>query len=136
LGFSHPDNPDWSHLSFCMMTCPPVDEGDALLGLHTVVIQPGKLDRSPCGTGCSARMAALHAHGRLQPGQRFIGESIIGSRFDCRIEELTETSKGRPAVVPSLAGRAWITGTHQHMLDPTDPWPAGYRLSDTWPKND
>jgi len=136
LGFSHPDNPDWSHLSFCMMTCPPVDEGDALLGRHTVVIQPGKLDRSPCGTGCSARMAALHAHGRLQPGERFIGESIIGSRFDCRIEELTETSKGRPAVVPSLAGRAWITGTHQHMLDPTDPWPAGYRLSDTWPKND
>lgn len=134
LGFSHPENPSWSHVSFCMLTCPPVREGDALLGRHTVVIQPGKLDRSPCGTGCSARMAALHAHGLLQSGERFIGESIIGSRFDCRIEVLTEIGKGQSAVVPSLAGRAWITGTHQHMLDPFDPWPAGYRLSDTWPK--
>ena len=105
-----------------------------MLGRHTVVIQPGKLDRSPCGTGCSARLATLFARGLLQPRERFIGESIIGSRFDCQIEELAEVGKGQPAVVPSLAGRAWVTGTHQHMLDPLDPWPAGYRLSDTWPK--
>ena len=134
LGFTHPDNPAWSHLSFCMLTCPPVREKDALIGRHTVVIQPGKLDRSPCGTGCSARLAVLSARGLLQPREQFIGESIIGSRFDCQIEALAEVGKGQPAVVPSLAGRAWITGTHQHMLDPRDPWPAGYRLSDTWPR--
>ena len=136
LGFTHPDNPQWTHLSFCMMTCPLTSENDALVGRHTVVIQPGKLDRSPCGTGCSARMAVLHARELLQTGQRFIGESVIGSRFNCQIDETITMSDGRNEVVPSLAGRAWITGVHQHMLDPNDPWPTGYRLSDTWPSGD
>jgi proline racemase len=81
----------------------------------------------------AARMAVLHARGEMRPGDTFIGESIIGSRFRCGIE--AETTVGdRPAIVPSIAGRAWITGTHQHMLDPDDPWPDGYRLSDTWPE--
>lgn len=133
LGFSHPDNPDWDHISFCQFTDPLGVEGDARVGRNTVSIKPAKLDRSPTGTGCSARMAVLHARGELAPGEAFIGESIIGSRFACHIESET-TVGGRPAIVPSLAGRAWITGTHQHMLDPDDPWPAGYRLSDTWPR--
>ena len=64
---------------------------------------------------------------QLQVGERFVGRSIIGSRFDCRIEAVT-TVGGRPAIVPVISGRAWITGTHQHMLDPADPWPGGYRL--------
>jgi proline racemase len=81
-------------------------------------------------------MAVLHARGQLQTGQRFIGESVIDSRFNCQIDETVTMSDGRNAVVPSLAGRAWITGVHQHMLDPTDPWPTGYRLSDTWPSGD
>jgi len=98
-----------------------------------VVIQPAKLDRSPTGTGCSARMAILHARGQIAVGQRFVGHSIIGSTFDCSI--LSETSiAGRPAIVPQISGRAWITGTHQYMLDPADPWPDGYRLADTWPR--
>jgi len=65
-------------------------------------------------------------------GETFVGESVIGSRFDCRIKTESRVG-GRPAIVPSIAGRAWITGTHQYMLDPADPWPGGYRLGDTWP---
>ncbi len=132
LGFSHPENADWHHISFCQFTKPVERVDGTASGRNTVAIEPGKLDRSPCGTGCSARMAVLHARGELGVGEAFIGRSIIGSRFDCRIERSTEVA-GRPAIVPSIAGRAWITGTHQHMLDPQDPWPGGYRLSDTWP---
>lgn len=77
-------------------------------------------------------MAVLHARGQLRVGDRFVGESIIGSRFFCRIEDTTEVG-GLPAIVPSLSGRAWITGIRQDMLDPSDPWPSGYKLSDTWP---
>ncbi|MBT5265838.1 MAG: proline racemase family protein [Rhodospirillaceae bacterium] len=132
LGFAHPENPDWSHFSFCQVAAAPVEEQGVLTGRNAVAIRPGKIDRSPCGTGCSARLAVLHARGILKAGDRFIGRSIINSEFDCRIE--SETTVGdRPAIVPSLAGRAWITGTSQLMLDPDDPWPGGYKLSDTWP---
>ncbi len=131
LGFRHPENAGWDHLSFCMMAAPVKREGAALIGDNAVVIRPGKIDRSPCGTGCSARMAVLHARGQLGVGQRFVGRSIIGTEFHCHIEGTT-TVAGRPAVVPVIAGTAWITGTHQHTLDPTDPFPEGYRLADTW----
>ena len=133
LGFTHPENPDWDHLSFCQIAAPVERRDGVLAAKNAVAIRPAKLDRSPCGTGCCARMAVLHARGQLKPGDRFTGISIIGSEFDCTIEAATELA-GRPAIVPTLAGRAWITGTHQHMLDPDDPWPAGYRLSDTWPR--
>ncbi|HLW93688.1 MAG TPA: proline racemase family protein, partial [Roseiarcus sp.] len=62
----------------------------------------------------------------------FIGRSIIGSEFDCRVDRVA-TVGGRPGVSPIISGTAWITGVHQHMLDPSDPYPAGYRLADTWP---
>lgn len=133
LGFTHPEQKGWNHVSFCQFTLPVEEQGGILTGRNTVAIQPAKLDRSPCGTGCSARMAVLYAKGQLKPGQLFRGQSIIKSTFDCRI--LSEaTIGGRPAILPELSGRAWITGMHQHMLDPDDPWPGGYRLSDTWPK--
>jgi len=132
LGFTHPGNPDWAHISFCQIAGPVVLEDGVKTGRNAVAIQPGKIDRSPCGTGCSARMAVLHARGELGAGEPFIGLSLIDSRFDCRIEGET-TVGGLPAILPSLSGRAWITGIHQHMLDPADPWPGGYRLSDTWP---
>lgn len=84
-------------------------------------------DRSPCGTGTSARMAQLHARGRLGVQQAFVNESFIGSRFTGRI--LGETTVGdRPGILPSVTGRAWITGTAQYLLDPTDPYPAGFTL--------
>ena len=132
LGFVHPLNKDWDHISFCQIAAPLERIDGVLTAANAVVIRPGKIDRSPCGTGCSARMAVLHAKGQMQDGERFVGRSIIGSEFHCRIAGLTEVA-GRPAIHPCLSGRAWITGTHQHLLDPSDPWPQGYRLSDTWP---
>ncbi len=133
LGFAHPENPEWDHISFCQIAAPLELRDGVKHGRNAVVVQPGKVDRSPTGTGCSARMAVLHARGELAVGERFVGVSVIDSRFDCAILETTSLA-GRPAVVPSIAGRAYLTGTHQHMLDPDDPWPDGYRLTDTWPK--
>ncbi|MGP2492151.1 trans-3-hydroxy-L-proline dehydratase [Mesorhizobium sp. PUT5] len=131
IGFKHPTNA-WDHISFCQFTNPVEVENGILTGKNTVVVNPGKLDRSPTGTGCSARMALLHARGQMKAGDRFIGRSIIGTEFDCAIE--AECSVGeRAGIVPTIAGRAWITGTQHHMLDPADPFPGGYRLSDTWP---
>jgi proline racemase len=89
------------------------------------------VDRSPTGTAVSARIALLAAKGMIEKGQSFEAISIIGSRFTGRIVE-TLLLGDRPAIVPEISGQAWITGVHQHMLDPTDPWPEGYRLSDTW----
>jgi proline racemase len=132
LGFRHPNQPDWRHVSFCQFTLPVETIDGVKTGRNTVAIEPGKLDRSPTGTGCSARMAVLHARGALAVGEPFTGVSILGSRFDCRIEGLAEVG-GIPAIVPSIAGRAWITETRQLLLDPADPWPRGYRLGDTWP---
>jgi len=133
LGFSHPTNPDWNHISFCQIAAPTEVIEGRLTGANAVVIQPGKIDRSPTGTGCSARMAVLQARGLLDVGEQFVGRSIIGSQFFCRLEALTDLA-GKPAIIPSITGRAWITGTRQELLDPADPWPAGYRLSDTWPR--
>lgn len=134
LGFTHPANPDWAHISFCQFALPLSMENGVKVSKNTVVIDPGKLDRSPTGTGCSARMAVLHARGMMHTGDRLIGKSIIDSSFDCRI--VAETRVGdKAAILPSIRGRAWITGIHQLMLDPDDPWPEGYRVADTWPTN-
>ena len=132
LGFVHPENPDWDHISFCQFAGPLARENGALTGPNAVVVRPGKIDRSPTGTGCSARMAVLRARGRcrsataISRARSSARPSIAGSPRETKIA-------GRPAIVPVISGRAWITGTHQHMLDPSDPWPAGYRLADTWP---
>jgi proline racemase len=91
-------------------------------------IHPGWLDRSPCGTGTSAKLAALHARGELGVGEEFVNRSLIGTRFGGRIVAETEIG-GRPAVVPEISGRAWITGTGEYVLDPEDPFPAGFSLS-------
>ncbi len=131
IGFRHPLHEEWNHVSFCQFTLPAEKRAGLLSGRNTVAIDPGKLDRSPCGTGCSARMAVLHARGEMQAGDRFVAHSIIGSRFDCGIVEVTDLA-GQEAIIPSIRGRAWITGTQQLMLDPDDPWPHGYRLTDTW----
>ncbi len=132
LGFTHPTNPDWGHISFCQFALPISIEDGIKVSRNTVAIDPGKLDRSPTGTGCSARMAVLHARGEMQVGDKMIGRSIIDSRFDCAIVEETRVGE-KKAILPSIRGRAWITGTHQVMLHADDPWPRGYRLSDTWP---
>ena len=132
IGFSHPTNADWSHISFCQFAMPVTMEDGVKAGRSAVAIEPGKIDRSPTGTGCSARMAVLHARGELQVGERFVGTSIIGSQFDCRIEAESDI-EGTACIIPSISGRAWITETKQLMRDPSDPWPEGYRVGDTWP---
>ncbi|MBS7543686.1 trans-3-hydroxy-L-proline dehydratase [Ancylobacter oerskovii] len=132
LGFRHPENTGWDHISFCQFAAPLTYENGVACGASAVAIRPGKIDRSPTGTGCSARLAVLHARGVLKLGDPFIGRSIINSRFDCRIEEETRVG-GRPAIRPSIMGRGFVTHTAQLMLDPDDPWPTGYRLTDTWP---
>jgi proline racemase len=132
LGFHHPDNQEWKHISFCQFTDPLTRDGRTLTGRNAVAIRPGKIDRSPTGTGCSARMAVLHARGEMAIGDQYLARSIIGSEFRCAIAAET-TVGGTAAIIPEVTGRAWISGTHEHTLDPTDPWPGGYRLSDTWP---
>jgi proline racemase len=94
---------------------------------NATAIHPGWLDRSPCGTGTSARMAALHARGELAIGEPFVNESVIGTRFTGRLVGETEVG-GVPAVVPEVTGRAWITGMGQYLLDESDPFPAGFAL--------
>lgn len=133
LGFHHPENPEWNHISFCQIAAPLEKENDVWLGRNSVTIQPGKLDRCPTGTGCSARMALLHEQGKMKVGDRYIGESVIGSRFHCAIDSITRVGE-KNAVFPLISGQAWITGTHQYLLDPTDPWPQGYKVADTWPR--
>jgi len=132
LGFNHPDLPGWSHFSFAFITGKLEHIEGSLSSRNACVIKPGKLDRSPTGTGCSAMMAVLHAKGLMTEGERYIGRSIIESRF---VGEIVGTARvgDHPAIIPTITGRAWITGQSTLMLDPDDPWPDGYKLSDTWP---
>ncbi len=133
LTFAHPELPDWEHFSFCFMRGPMERMDGIYSSKNACVINPGKLDRSPTGTGCSALMAVLHARGALKIGDSYIGRSIIDSKFEGRI--VGEAMVGnKQAIIPEITGRAWITGTSQLLLDPDDPWPDGYKLSDTWPK--
>jgi proline racemase len=132
LGFRHPEK-DWNHFSFCQIAAPVERVNGVLRGANAVAIRPAKLDRSPCGTGCSARMAVLKAKGQMKVGERFIGTSIIGTEFHCSIDAEVKVGD-RDGIIPIISGQAWITGTHQHTLDPSDPFPGGYRLSDTWPR--
>ncbi len=104
----------------------PARRSDAQLR-NAVVVAPAGLDRSPCGTGTSARLANLHARGRLGVGETFGHESIIGTLFTGRIAAVTQVA-GTPAVVPEITGRAWMMGRATLSLDPTDPFPGGFLL--------
>ncbi len=131
VGFEHPTHADWKHISFCLFAS-PVRRGQSLTTRHAVAIRPGKIDRSPTGTGVSARLAVLHARGEAEPGDLLVARSIVDSAFIGRIEEIAQVGS-LAAIVPSIEGRAWITGTRELQLDPSDPWPGGYRVNDTWP---
>lgn len=100
---------------------------DAAHSRHAMAIYPGWFDRSPCGTGTSARMAQLHARGELPLDTDFVNESFIGTRFVGRLTGTTAVGPHR-AVLPTITGRAWITGTAQYFLDPSDPFPEGFQL--------
>ena len=129
LPVRHPENADIHTITFTEFAMPFT--GPGCVSRNAVVVAPGRIDRSPCGTGTSARLAVLHARGQLAAGQHFIHESIIGSHFEAAIARET-TVGGKPAVIPTIAGQAWITGILQHGLDPTDPFRGGYTLPDLW----
>jgi proline racemase len=118
----HPEDPAIRGCRHVQFVAPG---SDARHSRHAMAIHPGWFDRSPCGTGTSARMAQLHERGELGLDTDFVNESFIGTRFIGRLVSATMVA-GRPAVVPTITGRAWITGTAQYMIDPTDPFPEGF----------
>ncbi len=125
----HPENDAIRDVSIVQLNEPFIDSDQPVR--NTCIVAPGRSDRSPTGTGTCARMAVLHATGQLGLGGTLIHESIIGTRFVGRIGAIT-TIGDRPAILPTVRGRAWITGFHQYVVDPTDPFPQGYRVADTW----
>jgi proline racemase len=129
----HPDNADIAGVSIVQIAEPWRGVGE--VSKNAVVIAPGRLDRSATGTGLSARLAALHARGAMQVGDAMTHASVIGTTFDGRIVA-EATVGGRPAILPAIRGSAWITGITEVFLDPDDPFPEGYLLSDTWPGPD
>jgi proline racemase len=110
-------------------------QGIGAVTKNAVVVAPGRLDRSATGTGLSARIAALHARGLMGVGESMTHVSVIGSTFDGRIVREVDLA-GTRAIVPAIRGSAWITGVTKVLVAPTDPFPEGYLLSDTWPGDD
>ena len=127
----HPELADIKNVSIVQFAGPLVRDGNRVSARNTCIVSPGRSDRSPTGTGTTARMAALHARGVLQVGGGLTHSSIIGSEFHGTI--VGETTVGSfPAIEATIRGRAWITGLHHYFVDADDPWPSGYVLSDTW----
>jgi proline racemase len=142
LNLHHPENPNLTNVNLVML-----HNGDRKPGkqsANAVVLTSGKLDkndesswtgvldRSPCGTGTSGRMAALHARGQLEIGEEFSHHSILGGEFIGLLKEEVDYH-GQRAVMPNITGRAWVTGVCEWRIHPTDPFPQGYTLSDIWP---
>jgi proline racemase len=123
----HPLNPALNEIAYLMFRG---RDPDGAVRTCTV-LKPGRVDRSPCGTGSSANLAALHARGLVKPGHSHTTRSIIGGEF--RVELLGETDlAGTRAALPRISGRGWVYGISQLGLDPTDPFPLGFALSDVW----
>lgn len=128
----HPVHPEYAGITQTEITGPLSRRDDGQWqARNAVVVRPGRLDRSACGTGTSARLAVLHARGEVAVGESLVHESVLGSQYVGTIVETTSVG-AVPAIVPSIAGQAWITDVAQLGLDPTDPFPEGYTLSDTW----
>ncbi|WP_417308100.1 proline racemase family protein [Devosia sp.] len=124
---THPEIPEVAGIAYVMFTGRNA-EGEPV---SATIMAPGRIDRSPCGTGNSARLAVAAARGEVQPGDSYSARSIIGSRFE--VTHAGETSvAGMPAVIPTISGRGWIHGIHQIGVDPTDPFPHGFAVADTW----
>ncbi|MBB5632962.1 proline racemase [Cryobacterium mesophilum] len=121
---SHPEIEGVDHCHHVEFIAPG---SDAKHSRHAMAIYPGWFDRSPCGTGTSARMAELYSRGQLGLNQDFLNESFIGSCFTGRLISET-TVAGMPAVIPTITGRAWVTGIGQYLLDPSDPFPTGFQF--------
>ena len=134
LGFSHPLVPNMNAISFCMLMDKSEVNADGIQqARNTVCIRPKKLDRSPCGTGTSARLAYMHHKKEINLHEKFISQSILDTTFECELVS-EEEKDGTVCVVPEIKGQAWITGEQKLYLDDNNPFPNGYRLTDTWPK--
>lgn len=137
----HPDNPAITGPTISYLHGAPVAPGNDGRGAATLStgyfdpdrpeVATGILDRSPCGTATCARMAVLHARGMLKPGEPFVNAGPLGTTFNGVIEDVTQVGP-HPAIIPSLAGQAWIYGTSQYRLDPTDPFAEGFTVGDIW----
>jgi len=123
----HPEIPEIKGVAYVMFRD---TEADGTVRTCTTM-WPGRVDRSPCGTGSSANLATLHARGLAKVGDVFTSRSIIGSEFEVGLESVTEVA-GRPAIIPTISGRGWTFGLHQVALDPFDPLAEGFALTDTW----
>jgi proline racemase len=128
----HPENPAIHTINQTMFAGPLRHVPGGKHARNTVVVSPGRHDRSPCGTGTCARLAVMHARGQIAEGETFVHESLIGTAFVGQVRGTT-TVGGHAAILPSITGSAWITAFHQYVLDPSDPFPVGFRLGDTWP---
>lgn len=127
ISVAHPELPALNFISYVMFR----DLSEEGVVRTCTVLKPGRVDRSPCGTGSSANLATMHARGLVRQGDVLTSRSIIGSEFT--VEVKAETVVGdRPAVIPRVTGRAWVYGFSQVGLDPTDPFSKGFALSDTW----
>jgi proline racemase len=141
LPVSHPENPEIRDITIAQLSGEPLHASSSRR--NTVIVSTGTLDwsrpgswtgaldRSPCGTGTCAKMAALHAKGKLPLGQDFVHEGILGTTFTGKLIEETQVG-GYRAVVPTLSGQAWITGFAQYVVDPEDPFPNGFTVGDIW----
>lgn len=127
----HPENPEIPGITNTTFCGPLVRLKGGLFSKSSTIVRPGRLDRSPCGTGTSARLAVLHEKGLIQTGEIFTHESAVGSRFVSSVVNTTRVGE-YDAIIPSVSGRAWITHISQHGLDPTDPFPEGYTVPDKW----
>jgi len=141
LPVTHPEQPGFTGITIAQLSGPPSRPDAHMKNAVTVSTgtfdwnRPstwtGVIDRSPCGTGTCARMATLHARGRLGLDEDFHHEGILGTVFTGRL--IGETTVGPyPAVVPTLSGQAWITGFANYVVDPSDPFPQGFTLGDIW----
>jgi proline racemase len=137
----HPDQPGFAGITIGQLSGPPHDPANSRRNVVTVstgtldwdrpATWTGAIDRSPCGTGTSAKMATLYAKGELGVGEAFRHEGILGTVFTGRLVEET-TIGGYRAAVPTITGQAWITGFASYVVDPTDPFPDGYTIGDIW----
>jgi proline racemase len=130
----HPENPEIHTINQTLFAGPLRTTDGRKTSRNAVIVSPGRIDRSPCGTGTSARLAVMHAKGQIAIGESFNHESIIGTRFTGEIVKSLQVGS-IPGLQTAITGRAWITAFHQYVLDPSDPLPTGYRLSDTWPNS-
>ncbi|MEO3416476.1 proline racemase family protein [Roseovarius sp. CAU 1744] len=123
----HPTTPALNGLAYVMFRS---NEPDGAIRTCTT-LRPGRADRSPCGTGSNANMAVRHAEGRAKPGDVLVSRSIIGGEFRTEFLEEAEVGSYR-ATKNRVSGQCWIYAITQIGLDPSDPFPTGFTLSDTW----